>query len=203
MTYWAASQWRKGQACGGNLKHYKFLCTWKNQQWEKIDCLLLNQNNSLTCFCFIHYVDRYSAVTIKVQGLLTSYCHCRLKLIWRAERYFNFWRDANIQSKRSNETVIASSKNFKKTTTILQMLSVELFWKLAYESNRSESCKAAKTLGIQQIFADCQILYCAANHWCRRRGCRGCNHSPTTFDLVKIRATSLEIWAECMKTFAK
>jgi len=35
--------------------------------------------------------------------------------------------------------------------------------------------------------------------WCRRRGAS----APKFFDLVKIRAKSLEIWAKSVKTFAK
>ena len=40
-------------------------------------------------------------------------------------------------------------------------------------------------------------------HWCRRRWCKGCNRTPKTFDLVKIHAKSVEIWAKFVKTFAK
>jgi len=39
--------------------------------------------------------------------------------------------------------------------------------------------------------------------WCRRRGCSGWKRIPKRFDLVKIRAKSVEIWAKCVKTFAK
>jgi len=48
---------------------------------------------------------------------------------------------------------------------------------------------------------------CWWNHWCRKRGC---NRTPKTFDLMKIRANflkirakSVEIWAKYMKTFEK
>ena len=47
-------------------------------------------------------------------------------------------------------------------------------------------------------------------HWCRRQSCMGCNHTPKTFDLVKIwvkslkiRAKSVEIRAKFVKTFTK
>jgi len=40
-------------------------------------------------------------------------------------------------------------------------------------------------------------------HWCRRRGCRECNRTPKTFNLVKIPTKSVEIWAKYVKTFAK
>ena len=33
-------------------------------------------------------------------------------------------------------------------------------------------------------------------NWCRRRGCRGGNRTPKSFDLMKIRAKSEEIWAK-------
>ena len=37
------------------------------------------------------------------------------------------------------------------------------------------------------------------NHWCRRRGCSRWKYIPTSFDLVKIRAKSVEIWAKSLK----
>jgi len=47
-------------------------------------------------------------------------------------------------------------------------------------------------------------------NWWRRQWCRGYNGTPKSFDLVKIRAKSLniwekyvEIWAKYEKTFAK
>ena len=38
-------------------------------------------------------------------------------------------------------------------------------------------------------------------HWCWRRGCRKCKHTPKSFDLLKILAKSFKIWAKSLKTF--
>jgi len=40
-------------------------------------------------------------------------------------------------------------------------------------------------------------------HWCRRRGCRGCKHTPKSFDLSKIQRKSLKIWAKTLQIRAK
>ena len=42
---------------------------------------------------------------------------------------------------------------------------------------------------------------CSTNQWCRRRGCRECKRIPRSFDLLKIRAKSVEIWTKSVKTF--
>jgi len=39
--------------------------------------------------------------------------------------------------------------------------------------------------------------------WCKRRGCRGWKHSPKTFDLVKIQAKPVEMWANFVNTLTK
>ena len=41
------------------------------------------------------------------------------------------------------------------------------------------------------------------NHLCRMQGRRECNHTPKSFDLMKIREKSVDIWAKYVKTFAK
>ena len=38
-------------------------------------------------------------------------------------------------------------------------------------------------------------------HWCRRRGCRECKHTPKSFDLVKTLAKSFKRRAKSLKTF--
>jgi len=47
------------------------------------------------------------------------------------------------------------------------------------------------------------ISECALSQWCRRRGCRGCKHTPESFDLLKNWAKSLKNWAKPLKIWAK
>jgi len=56
------------------------------------------------------------------------------------------------------------------------------------------------------LYNTCCAGCCSSVHWCRRRGCRGCNGTSKTLDLVKIRekslkirAISVEIWAKCVE----
>ena len=44
-------------------------------------------------------------------------------------------------------------------------------------------------------WADMSVLQ---TQWCRRWGCRGCKFIPKSFDLSKIRAKSLKIWAQML-----
>ena len=44
---------------------------------------------------------------------------------------------------------------------------------------------------------------CLRNLWCRRRGCKECNRTRSSFDLVKIRAKSPKIRAKCDEMWAK
>jgi len=46
-----------------------------------------------------------------------------------------------------------------------------------------------------------QAIHSGVTQWCRWRGCRRCKR--TFFDLVKIRAKSVEIWENFVKTFEK
>ena len=41
------------------------------------------------------------------------------------------------------------------------------------------------------------------SQWCMRRRCRGCKRTPKSFDLSKIRAEALNIWAKSLKIWAK
>jgi len=41
------------------------------------------------------------------------------------------------------------------------------------------------------------------DHWCRRRGYRGCKRTPKSFDFVKIRAKFFKILAKSVKFWAK
>jgi len=66
-----------------------------------------------------------------------------------------------------------------------------LFWFKLFFENFHKTCFA--------IIASCQYFTALGG----RRGCRGCNRIPKTFDLVKIREKSVEIWAKFVKKCAK
>jgi len=40
-------------------------------------------------------------------------------------------------------------------------------------------------------------------YWCRKRGCKRCNRTPRSFELVKIRAKSTKIRAKCEEIWEK
>jgi len=48
-----------------------------------------------------------------------------------------------------------------------------------------------------------RFIICAVNQWCTRRQCRGSKRIPKSFDVSKIRATSLKIWCPTLFNFKK